>query len=53
MKHISYDCCFVRHQPGMEPAKILVSKDRATRTVPAHVVPLIGSVIDWVIQQCA
>ena len=37
----------------MESAKILVSKDRATRTVSAHVVPLKGAVIDWVIKQCA
>ena len=35
----------------MEPAKILVSKDRATRMVSAHVVPLKGAVLDWVIQQ--
>ena len=37
----------------MESAKILVSKDRATRLVSAHVVPLKGAAIDWVIQQCA
>ena len=37
----------------METAKILVSKDRATRMVSAHVVPLKGAVLDWVIQQCA
>ena len=37
----------------MESAKILVSKDRATRMVSAHVVPLKGAVLDWVIQQCA
>ena len=37
----------------MESAKILVSKDRATRMVSAHVVPQKGAVIDWVIQQCA
>ena len=37
----------------MELAKILVSKDRATSMVSAHVVPLNGAVIDWVIQQCA
>ena len=50
---MSYDYCFMRHQPGSESAKILVSKDRATRMVSAHVVPLKGAVIDWVIQQCA
>ena len=37
----------------MESAKILVLKDCATRMVSAHVVPLKGAVIDWVIQQCA
>ena len=34
-------------------AKIFVFKDRATRIVSAHVVPLKGAVLDWVIQQCA
>ena len=52
-KQVSYDYCFMRDKPGMESAKILVSKDRATRMVFAHVVPLKGAVIDWVIQQCA
>ena len=52
-KQVSYDHCFMRYQPGMESAKILVSKDRATRMVSAHVVPLKGAVLDWVIQQCA
>ena len=51
-KQVSYDYCFMRDKPGMESAKILVSKDRATRMF-AHVVPLKGAVIDWVIQQCA
>ena len=50
MKQVSYDYCFMRDQLGMEPAKILVSKDRAIRMVSAHVVPLKGAVIDWVIQ---
>ena len=52
-KQVSYDYCFRRDQPGMESAKILVSKDRATRMVSAHVVPLKGAVLDSVIQQCA
>ena len=37
----------------MESAKILEPKDRATRMISAHVVPLKGAVLDWVIQQCA
>ena len=45
-KQVSYDHCFMRDQPGMESAKILVSKDRATRMVSAHVVPLKGAVLD-------
>ena len=53
MKQVSYDNCCMQDQPRMESAKILVSKDRATRMVSAHVVPLKGAVIDWVIQQCA
>ena len=52
-KQVSYDYCFMRDQPGMESAKILVLKDRATRMVSAHVVPLIGGVLDWVIHKCA
>ena len=39
MKQVSCDYCFMRDQPGSESAKILVSKDRATRMVSAHVVP--------------
>ena len=53
MKQVSYEYCVLRDQLGMESARILVSKDRATRMVSAHVVPLKGAVIDWVIQQCA
>ena len=53
MKQVSYDYCFLRDQPGMESAKILMSKDRATRMVSAGVVPLLGAVINGVIQQCA
>ena len=36
-----------RDQPGTESAKVLVSKDRASRVVSAHVVSLKGAVIDW------
>ena len=54
MKQVSKDHCFMRDQPGMVSAKILVSKDRGTRTISAHVVPLKGAVIEWVmIQHCA
>ena len=53
MKQVSYDYRFMRDQPGLESAKILVSKDRATRMVSAHVVPLKGAVLVWVIQQGA
>ena len=47
MKQVSFVYCFIRDQPGTESAKILVSKDRATRMVSAHVVPLKGAVLDW------
>ena len=40
MKQVIYDYGFLREQPGMESAKILVSKNRAARMVSAHVVPL-------------
>ena len=53
MKQVSYDYCCVRYHPGTESATILVSKDRVTRMLSAHVVPLKGAVIDWVIQQYA
>ena len=53
MKQVSSDNCFMRDQLGVDSAKILVSKDRATRMVSAYVVPLKGAVIDCVIQQCA
>ena len=52
-KQVSYEYWFMRDQPGLESAKILISKDRATHMVSAHVVPLKGAVLDWVIQQCA
>ena len=42
-KQVSHDYCFMRDQPGMESATTLVSKDRATRMVSAHVVPLKGA----------
>ena len=47
LKQVSHDHCFMRDQPEMESAKTLVSKDRATRMVSAHVVPLKGAVIGW------
>ena len=53
MKQVSYDCCFMRDQPGSESAKILVSKDHATRMVSAHVVPMTVAMVDWVVQRCA
>ena len=40
MKQVSCDYCFMRDQSETESAKILVSKDRATRMVSAHVLPL-------------
>ena len=53
MQRRSYDYCVLRDQPGMKSAKILVSKDHATRMVSALVLQLKGAVIDWVIKQCA
>ena len=52
-KQVSYDYCFMRDQSGIESATILVSIDRATRMVCAHVVPVKGegSFFDWVIQR--
>ena len=40
---VNKDHCFMRDQPGMVSAKILVSKDHGTRMVSAHVVPIEGS----------
>ena len=42
MEEVSYDHCFMRDQQGMELAKVLVSKGRATRMVTAQVVPAKG-----------
>ena len=53
MKQVTHGYCFLRDQPETESAKILVSKDHATRMGSAHVVPLKGAVLDWVIQQRA
>ena len=53
MKQVSYIYCFVRDQPRSESAKILVSHDRAARLVSAHLVPMKGAVVEWVVQQCA
>ena len=39
IQEVSHDYCLLRDQPGTESAKILVSKDRATRMVLAHVMP--------------
>ena len=52
-EQVSSDYCFMRGQPGTESATFLVLEDRATRMVSAHVLPLKGAVLDWVIQQCA
>ena len=43
MKQVSYDCCFMRDQPGFESPKILLSKDRTSRMVSAHAVPINGA----------
>ena len=51
MEEVSYDYCFMRDQQGMELAKVLVSKGRATRMVTAQVIPAKGAAIEWVIQQ--
>ena len=51
MRQVSFDYFVMRDQPGLESAKILVSKDRATRMVSAHVVPLTSNALeiwsDW------
>lgn len=48
---VSYDYCFLRNATGSTSATTLVSRDRDTGLLAAHVVPCKGSDAEWVVKQ--
>ena len=49
---VAYDYCFLRNAPLEDYAPVLVSKDRATKILCAHVVPQKGAEVEWIRKQC-
>ena len=47
--HVDY--CFFRTRRGGKAVVVLVAKDRMSRAVAGHVVPLKGASVDWVVAQ--
>ena len=48
---IGFDYCFLRNAPGEPSVSVIVSKDRATRSISAHAVPHKGAGVDWAVDQ--
>ena len=48
---IGYDYCFLRNAPGEPSVSVIVSKDRATRSISAHAVPCKGAGVEWAVDQ--
>ena len=48
---VALDCCFLRNMPGEESIPVLVMRDRETRMLSAHAVPMKGAVVEWTAQQ--
>ena len=48
---VAVDYCFLRNTPGEESIPVLVMRDRETRLLSAHAVPMKGGVIEWTAQQ--
>ena len=48
---IHYDYCFFRSKEGGTSVPVIISKDRGSRAVSAHVVPHKGASVDWVVEQ--
>ena len=48
---VALDYCFLRNMPGEESIPVLVMRDRETRMLSAHAVPLKGAVVEWTAQQ--
>ena len=51
-KEVCYDYCFLRNERGGNWILVLVSKDKASKLLCAHVVPNKGAGVDWVVEQC-
>lgn len=52
MTTIGYDYCFLRNEAGGDYAPVLVSKDKWTKMITAHVVPYKGADVEWIREQC-
>ena len=48
---MDFDYCFLRNRKAEESTPVLVSKDRGTSMIGAHVVPCKGAETEWVQQQ--
>ena len=48
---VAADYCFLRNTPGEESIPELVMRDRETRLVSAHAVPMKGAVVEWTARQ--
>ena len=48
---VALDYCFLRNMPGEESIPVLVMRDRETRMLSAHAVPMKGAVVEWTAQQ--
>jgi hypothetical protein len=51
VESVAYDYCFMRNAPGENYSPVLVSKDKQTKLLMAHVVPFKGAEAEWVIAQ--
>ena len=47
---VALDYCFLRNMPGEESIPVLVMRDRETRMLSAHAVPMKGAVVEWTAQ---
>ena len=48
---VALDYCFLRNMPGEESIPVLVMRDRETRMLSAHAVPMKGAIVEWTAQQ--
>ena len=48
---ICFDCCFWRDRPGGESVPVLVGRERRTKMMLAHLVPLKGGGVDRFVEQ--
>ena len=52
MPTVGYDYCFMRNTAGGDYVPVLVSKDKKTKLITAHVVPCKGADVEWITKQC-